>query len=97
MNSHLQNSLKINEAKIVQKSFSELPEINMRETYAIDVAKTIYPKIAFPSHRGGFEKKFIQFVDSDSKVKCFMKSYCYMPLESHNSILYYHLHILHPH
>ena len=69
----LQNSLKINEAKIVQKSFSELPEINMRETYAIDVAKTIYPKIAFPSHRGGFEKKFIQFVDSDSKVKCFMK------------------------
>lgn len=47
--------------------------MNMRETYVIDVAKTIYPKIAFPSHRGGFEKKFIQFVDSDSKVKCFMK------------------------
>lgn len=69
----LQNSLKISEARIVKKSFSELPEIKIRGTYAIDVAKTIYPKIAFPSNKGGFEKMFIQFVDSDSKVKCFMK------------------------
>jgi type III restriction enzyme len=69
----LQNSLKISEAKIIKKYFSDLTEIKMRETYAIDVAKTIYPKIAYPSHRGGFERKFIEFLDSDSKVKCFMK------------------------
>ena len=69
----LQNSLRVSEAKIIKKYFSELSEIKMRETYAINVAKTIYPKIAYPSHRGGFERKFIEFIDSDSKVKSFMK------------------------
>ena len=40
----LQNSLKINEAKIVKRYFSEITEMKIRETYAIDVAKTIYSK-----------------------------------------------------
>lgn len=69
----LQNKVEIKEATIVKKYFSELSAIKMRETYAVDVAKTIYPKIAFPSHKGGFERKFIEFVDSDSKVKSFIK------------------------
>ena len=69
----LQNSLRISDAKIMKKYFSQLPEVKMRETYSISVAKTIYPKIAYPSHGGGFERKFIEFIDSDSKVKCFMK------------------------
>ena len=69
----LQNNLKVSEAKIIQKYFSELEEIKIRETYAINVAKTIYPKIAYPSNKGGFEKNFIEFVDSDSKVKSFIK------------------------
>jgi len=42
-------------------------------TYAINVAKTIYPRIAYPSNKGGFEKAFIEFIDSDSKVKAFIK------------------------
>ncbi|MGI0060819.1 MAG: DEAD/DEAH box helicase family protein [Nitrosotalea sp.] len=69
----LQNNLKIKEATIVKKYFSELAEIKVRETYLIDVAKTIYPKIAFPSNKGGFEKKFMEFIDSDSKVNSFIK------------------------
>jgi len=69
----LQNNLKINEATIVKKYFSELIEIKIRETYAINVAKTIYPRIAYPSNKGGFEKSFIEFVDSDSKVNSFIK------------------------
>lgn len=69
----LQNSLKINEAKIVKRYFSEITEMKIRETYAIDVAKTIYSKIAFPSNKGGFEKAFIEFIDADSKVKSFIK------------------------
>jgi len=69
----LQNSLKINEAKIIKKYFSEISEIKIRETYALEVAKTIYPKIAFPTNKGGFEKVFIEFIDSDSKVKSFIK------------------------
>ena len=69
----LQNNLKVNEAKIVKRYFSEVSEIKIRETYALEVAKTIYPKIAYPSNKGGFEKAFIEFIDSDSKVKAFIK------------------------
>ena len=69
----LQNNLKISEATIIRKYFSELAEIKIREKFAINVAKTIYPKIAYPSNKGGFEKNFIEFIDSDSKVNSFMK------------------------
>jgi type III restriction enzyme len=70
---NLQNNIKINEAVIEKRYFSELAEMKMRETYTIKVAKTIYPKIAYPSNKGGFEKNFIEFIDADSKVKSFIK------------------------
>ena len=66
-------NLRVNEAKIVKKYFSEVSEIRLRETYALTVAKSIYEKIAYPSHAGGFEKDFIEFIDADSKVKSFVK------------------------
>jgi len=69
----LQNKLEVIDAIIVKKYFSEVKEIKIRETYAIDVAKTIYPKIAFPSNKGGFEKAFMEFIDGDSKVNAFVK------------------------
>lgn len=69
----LQNSIKINEAKIEKHYFSELEEIKIRNEYSITVSKTIYPKISYPSNRGGFEKAFIEFTDSDSQVNAFMK------------------------
>ncbi|MBU3957707.1 MAG: restriction endonuclease subunit R, partial [Nanoarchaeota archaeon] len=69
----LQNNLNVIDAKIVKKYFSEISEIKIRETYAINVAKTIYDKIGFPSNKGGFEKAFIEFIDSDSKLKAFIK------------------------
>jgi type III restriction enzyme len=69
----LQNNLKTSEATIIKKYFSELGEIKIRETYAIKVAKTIYPRIAYPSNKGGFEKSFIEFIDGDTKVKSFVK------------------------
>lgn len=69
----LQNKLSVIDATIIKKYFSEMSEIKIRETYAIDVAKTIYPKIAYPSNKGGFEKAFVEFIDADSKVKAFVK------------------------
>ncbi|MEK6827419.1 MAG: restriction endonuclease subunit R, partial [Nanoarchaeota archaeon] len=69
----LQNSLDVKEAKIIKKYFSELKEIKMRETYALEVAKSIYPKSVYPSNKGGFEKAFIEFIDADSKVERFIK------------------------
>jgi type III restriction enzyme len=69
----LQNSIKVSEAKVEKRYFSELEELKIRETYTINVAKTIYSRIAYPSNKGGFEKSFIEFIDSDSKVNAFMK------------------------
>ncbi len=69
----LQNKLDVIDARIIKKYFSEITEIKIRETYAIKVAKSIYPQIAYPSNKGGFERAFIEFIDADSKVKAFVK------------------------
>jgi type III restriction enzyme len=69
----LQKNLKVTEANVVKRYFSEIKEIKIRETYTLEVAKTIYDKISYPSNGGGLEREFIKFVDSDSKVKAFMK------------------------
>lgn len=69
----LQNKLDIAEAKIVKRYFSEVTDIKGREEYCVKVSKSIYPKIPFPSNRGGFERSFIEFVDRDSKVERFVK------------------------
>ncbi len=69
----LQKRLKVLDAIVIKKNFSEIKEIIIRENCAIDVAKTIYPKISFPSNKGGFEKVFMEFIDSDSKVDAFIK------------------------
>ncbi len=82
----IQNKLNVNEAKIVKRQFSEVTEIRGREEYCVIVSKSIYPKIPFPSNRGGFERSFIEFVDRDTKVERFIKINEY----SHNfaNILY---------
>ncbi|MFH0970563.1 MAG: DEAD/DEAH box helicase family protein [Candidatus Diapherotrites archaeon] len=69
----LQNNLDVRDARIEKRYFSSIGEMKIRDTYSINVAKTIYDKIGFPSNKGGFEKAFIEFIDSDSKVKAFMK------------------------
>ncbi|MCL5090116.1 MAG: DEAD/DEAH box helicase family protein [Candidatus Marsarchaeota archaeon] len=69
----MQNSLKVTNATIIKKYFSEFESVSMRETYVLDVAKSIYPKLAYPSNKGGFEKDFMQFIDTDTKVNAFMK------------------------
>ncbi len=74
----LQSNIKISEAEVIKRYFSEVKEIRARETYLLKAAKTIYPRIAYPSNKGGFEKAFIEFIDSDSKVNSFIKinQYC---------------------
>ena len=69
----LQSNIKISEAEVIKRYFSEAKEIRARETYLLKTAKTIYPKIAYPSNKGGFEKDFMEFIDADSKVVSFIK------------------------
>jgi type III restriction enzyme len=66
-------NVKTEDAVVFKKYFSDVPEVVMRENYALDVSKCIYGKVAFPSNKGGYEKEFIEFIDADSDVKSFIK------------------------
>lgn len=69
----MQNAVDVEEARIEKRFFSDVPELRMRENYSIDIVKTIYEKLRYPSNKGGFEKDFMEYADSDSKVKAIMK------------------------
>jgi len=69
----LQSKVDVNKAEVNKKYFSEISELKIRASYSLDVAKCIYPKVKYPSNKGGFEKKFIEFIDRDSEVMSFIK------------------------
>lgn len=69
----MQNNVEIDEAKIEKRYFSEVPELRMRENYSLDIVKTIYEKLPYPSNKGGFEKALLEYVESDGKVEAIMK------------------------
>jgi len=69
----MQNNVDITEAEVIKKQFSDVYEIKMRENFCLDISKTIYEKLAYPSNKGGFEKAFMEFVDKDAEVHSFIK------------------------
>jgi len=69
----MQNEVVLHSAKIEKIYFSIIDELKMRETYSLDLVKTIYEKTPYPSNKGGFEKAFLEFLDSDTKVLRFIK------------------------
>lgn len=69
----MQNNVEVREAIILKQNFSEVEELKIREKYSLDISKTIYEKLGYPSNKGGFEKNFIEFVDKDAEVQSFLK------------------------
>lgn len=69
----MQNRLTTTDAEVTHIDFSSLKAIKMRETYSKNVAKCIYPRLGYPSHGGGLEKAFIEFLDKDAEVERFLK------------------------
>ena len=69
----LQNNIDISEAVVVKRYFSEVPSLRMREKYCLDIEKTIYEKQSYPSNKGGFEKAFMEFCDTDTNALSFIK------------------------
>lgn len=69
----MQKSVKIESAVINKRYFSEVKNFNARSRYLLDLEKTIYEKTPYPSNRGEFERKFLEFLDRDSKVHKFVK------------------------
>ncbi|MCR5076803.1 MAG: DEAD/DEAH box helicase family protein [Prevotella sp.] len=69
----LQNEVTTIDAKVEQIYFSSVAEIKMRESFSIPQQKTIYERTSYPSHRGGFERAFAEFLDKDAGVERFLK------------------------
>lgn len=69
----MQQAVKPTEAKVEKRYFSEVPELRMRENFSLDITKTIYERLPYPSNKGGFEKEFMLYADGDSKVESIMK------------------------
>lgn len=69
----MQNRLTMVDAEVSYTDFSSLKAIKMRESYSLDVQKCIYPRLGYPSHGGGLEKAFIEFLDRDAEVERFLK------------------------
>ncbi|MBD3808632.1 MAG: restriction endonuclease subunit R, partial [Epsilonproteobacteria bacterium] len=70
---NMQNSTTYIKPLVNKIYFSKVSSLNMRANYALDLEKTIYEKTAYPTNKGGFEKAFLEFLDSDSKVLKFIK------------------------
>lgn len=69
----MQNNINVHEAVVIKKYFSEISELKMRENYSLDITKTIYEKLPYPSNKGELERNFMLFCDSDSLVNSFLK------------------------
>ncbi len=69
----MQNRLTTIDAEVTHTPFSSLQAIKMRESYSMEVSKCIYPRLGYPSHGGGLEKTFIEFLDRDAEVERFLK------------------------
>lgn len=69
----MQNRLTTINAEVSHTNFSSLRAIKMRESYSMEVQKCIYPRLGYPSHGGGLEKAFIEFLDRDAEVERFLK------------------------
>jgi len=69
----MQNNINVHEAVAIKKYFSEVSELRMRENYSLDITKTIYERLPYPSNKGELEKNFMVFCDSDAQVNSLLK------------------------
>ncbi|MBQ6063186.1 MAG: DEAD/DEAH box helicase family protein [Prevotella sp.] len=70
---NMQNNILTTDAQVVHTSFSSVAVIKMRESYSMEVHKCIYGRQGYPTHGGGLEKAFIEFLDKDGEVERFLK------------------------
>lgn len=69
----MQSTSSVSEPMVEKYWFSLVPELKMRERYALDITKTIYERLAYPSNKGLFEKAFMEFADKDGAVESLLK------------------------
>lgn len=68
-----QQNTTVTDAVVIKNYFSKIDTLRMREKYCLPLEKTIYKLQAYPSNKGGLEKEFMEFIDSQSSVISFIK------------------------
>jgi len=69
----LQQKVMVTEADVEEIPFSSVAKLPVREQHSLEMQKTIYTRTAFPSHGGGLEREFMEFIDNDSEVERWLK------------------------
>ncbi|HIZ00935.1 MAG TPA: DEAD/DEAH box helicase family protein [Candidatus Bacteroides merdipullorum] len=69
----MQENVESNEAVVEKTWFSSVPTLCVRENYSMELQKVIYERLGYPSHGGGLEKAFMEFLDRDACVERFLK------------------------
>lgn len=79
---------------VIQKIyFSQIKSIIIRDIFCVKVSKSIYPYLRYPSSNGGLEKSFIEYCESQSEVKSFVKidesrhRFAYIPYINEDGLL----------
>ena len=69
----MQENVECSEAVVEKTWFSSVPTLCVRENYSMELQKVIYERLGYPSHGGGLEKAFMEFLDRDACVERFLK------------------------
>ncbi len=69
----MQQQVEVTDAVVERTMFSQTDKIPVREQYSAEYVKTIYTRTAYPSHGGGLEKAFMDYIDNDGEVECWIK------------------------
>ena len=70
---HMQQNVTRTDAVVEQTLFSSVQRIKMRESFSLELQKTIYERLGYPSSKGGFERSMLEFLDTDADVERFLK------------------------
>ena len=69
----LQEITQVGDAVVEHRSPAEVTSITMRSSSAVEVHKSIYPKLRIAAKGGGLERRFLEWLDADGKIEAFVK------------------------
>ena len=70
---YMQEQINVVEAIVDKIYFSTVSTLRIRESFSLELEKTIYERVGYPSNKGGFEKAFMEYLDDDAEVNSFIK------------------------
>ena len=58
---------------VIIRKVSEVDSLNVRPSNAVNIQKSLFPRLPYPSHSGGLERDFMIWLDKDSAIEAFIK------------------------